>query len=174
MTLTLLIVAFGVFVLLLLVYATRRRAADLSQYDSLTQRLQPVPIAAVLNLIDPSQQAYLERKLPKKDFVRLQRMRNRALLAYVHAIYKNAGIFIQCAHAASQSRQQEVAEAGRELLNMAVFTRTQALRSMAVLAMALVVPNAAANLLPMISKYVTASARSTSLSALLSQQSATA
>ncbi len=174
MTITILIVAFGILVLLLLVYTTRRRAADISQYDSLTQQLEPVPVAALLNLIDPAQQNYLERMLPKKDFAHLQRMRNRALLAYVRAIYKNAGIFLKCAHAAEQSERAEVAEAGRELLNLALFTRTQALRSMLILITSLVVPKAAANLLPTITKYVTATARSTSLAAMLAEQQATA
>lgn len=174
MTITILIVAFGVFFLLLLVYTTQRRSADISQYDSLTQRLDPIPVAALLNLMDPAQQSYLERTLPRHDFVRLQRMRNRALLSYVWAIYKNAGILLQCAHAAAHSERPEVAEAGRELLNMALFTRTQALRSLAMLTLSLVVPQAAGNLLPTVSKYVTATARSTSLSALLAQHSASA
>jgi hypothetical protein len=174
MTLTILIVAFGVLVLLLLVYTTRRRAADVSQYDSLTQQLVPVPIEALLNLIDPAQQDYLERMLPRRDFLRLQRIRNRALLVYVRAIYKNAGILLKCAHAAAESTRVEIAEAGRELSDMALFTRTQALRSIVVLAISLVVPNAAANLVPVVAKYVTATARSTSLAALLSQQSAIA
>lgn len=174
MTLTVLIVAFGVLVLLLLVYTTRRRAADLSEYDSLSQQLEPVPITALLNLIDPGQIAYLERSLPRKDFLRLQRMRNRALLSYVHSIYKNAGILLKCAHAAAQSERAEVAEAGRELLSMALFTRTQSLRSMVILVTSLVIPSAAANLVPTVSKYVTATARSTSLAALLAKQSATA
>lgn len=174
MTTTILIIAFGVFVLLLLVYLARRRSADISQYDDLARRLQPVPVAALLNLIDPAQLAYLERMLPKHDFIRLQRLRNRALLGYVRAIYRNAGILLQCAHAATQSERAEVADAGRELLNLALFTRTQALRSMAMLTLGLVLPNAAANVLPILSKYVTATARSTSLSAMLAQRSATA
>lgn len=174
MTITILIVAFAVFVALLLVYATRRPAADVSQYDELTHRMEPVPVAALLNLMDPSQQDYLQRMLPKQEFEGLQRMRNRALLSYVRAIYKNTGILVQCAHAAAHSERPEIAEAGQELLNLALFTRTQSLRSLAILSVSLVVPKAAANLLPVVSKYAIATARSTSLSALLSKQSATA
>jgi hypothetical protein len=136
--------------------------------------MEPVPVTALLNLMDPAQQAYLQRRLPKRDFDRLERMRNRALLSYVRSIYKNAGILVQCAHAAAHSHRPEVAEAGHELLNLALFTRTQALRSMVMLTVALVIPGAAANLLPTVSKYVIATARSTSLTALLAQQSATA
>jgi len=172
--LTILIVAFGVLALLLVVYMTRRRAIDLAQFDSLAERLEPVPVAALLNLIDPAQQDYLQRTLQGKDFARLQRIRNRALLGYVHTIYRNAGILVQCAHAAAHSEMPEIAEAGRQLLNLALFTRTQALRSIVSLGMSLVVPSAAVNLLPTVAKYVTATARSTSLSAMLAQHSVSA
>ena len=174
MTLTVLIVAFGVLVLLWFVYTTTRRTADISQYGSLAQQMEPVPVGALLNLLDPAQKDYLERMLPRKDFLRLERMRNWALLAYVRSIFKNAGILIKCAHAAAQSEQTEIAEAGRELLNLALFTRTQAIRAMVMLMVALVVPHAAANLVPMVGKYVSATARSASLAALLAKQSALA
>jgi len=174
MTVILLIVAFAVLVLLLIIYATRRPAADVTQYESLTQQMQPVPVTALLNLIDPMQVDYLRRMLPKREFERLQRMRNRALLSYVRAIYKNAGILVQCAHAAAHSERTNIAEAGRELLNLALVTRTNALQSMALLTVSLIFPKAAANVLPTVFKYATATARSTSLSALLAEQSATA
>ena len=72
MTITILIIAFGCLALLLLFYATRRRGADISQYDSLSGRLEPVPVDALLNLIDPAQRDYLERSLPGPDFARLK------------------------------------------------------------------------------------------------------
>src|SRR5690242_15547100 len=128
MTLTLLIIAFGILALLLLLYLARRPSSDIASYDAFTQRIEPVPVTALLNLMDPAQQAYLQRRLPKRDFDRLERMRIRALLSYVRSIYKNAGILVQCAHAAAHSHRPEVAEAGHELLNLALFTRTQALR----------------------------------------------
>lgn len=174
MTATILIVAFGLFLLLLLLYLVRRRAADISDYASLAGRLQQVPVAALLNLIDPAQQIYLERMLPKSEFARLQRTRNRALLGYTRAIYRNAGILVQCAHAATHSERPEIAEAGRELLDLALFARMQSLRALFVLAFSLAVPTPAADLLPVITKYVTATSRSTSIAALLIQSSVTA
>jgi hypothetical protein len=169
MTITILIVVFGCLALLLLFYTTRRRAADISQYESLSSRLEPVPVDAILNLIDPAQRDYLERNMPRRDFARLQRLRNRALFGYVRKIQKNAGILMQCAHAAAHSDRPEVAQAGQELLDLALFTRTQSMYCLAVLASSIFFPGNASDLLPTVSKYVTATARSTSLAALLAR-----
>lgn len=169
MTITILIVAFGCLALLLLFYAARRRAAHISQYDSLFLQLEPVPVDALLNLIDPAQRNYLERILPRRDFARLQRLRNRALLGYVWKIHHNAGILMQCAHAAAHSERPEVAQAGQELLDLALFTRTQSMYCLAVVALSLIFPANASNLLPTVGKYVIATARSTSLAALLAR-----
>ena len=167
MTITILIIAFGCLALFLLFYATHRRSADISQYDSLSSRLEPVPVDALLNLMDPAQRDYLKRSLPGPDFARLQRLRTRALFRYVRTIHKNAGILMQCAHAAVHSERPEIAQAGRELLDLALFTRTQSMLCLASLAWSFVFPANASNLLPAVSKYVTATARSSSLAALL-------
>ena len=76
---------------------------------------------------------------------------------------------MQCAHAAAHSDRPEVAQAGQELLDLALFTRTQSMFCLAMLAWSFVFPANASNLLPAVSKYVTATARSTSLAALLAR-----
>jgi len=167
-------VAIGVIAFLVLAYLAFRHNEGISQYNSLTQSLHPLPMAALLNLIDPMQQEYLERKLPESDFRRLQRMRNRALIDYVWTIYRNAGILLKCAHAATQSKRPEVAAAGRELQNLALYTRTRALRSLFKLSAAVLAPRTVSDLLPAIDRYIIASARSTSLAALLDRESANA
>ena len=169
MTITILIIAFGCLALFLLFYAAHRRRADISQYDSLSSRLEPVPVDALLNLIDPAQRDYLKRSLPGTDFARLQRLRNRAIFRYIRTIHKNAGILMRCAHAAAHSERPEIAQAGQELLDLALFTRTQSMFCLASLAWSFVFPANASNLLPAVSKYVTATARSTSLAALLAR-----
>ncbi len=174
MTAFVLIIAFGLAAVLLFVYFTRRRAVDLSDYGSLSQQLQPIPVSALLNLIDPAQQEYLQRNLSKADFTRLQRMRNRALREYFRAIYRNAGILLQLAYAAVESERPEVVEAGRELLDQAMLTRTLAIRALMRLAGARVIPVPVANLVPAVTKYAIATARSTSLAAMLEGQAVSA
>lgn len=174
MTVTVLLITFGLLSALLLVLYTRRRTKDLSSFDSLSQDLEPVPVSALLNLIDPGQGEYLERKLAKSDFVCLQRMRNRALFQYFRTIYRNAGILLQLAHAAVESPMAEVADAGRELTEHAMLARTLALRALVRLAIARVVPAAAADLISAVNRYVIATARSTSLVAILAGQRASA
>jgi hypothetical protein len=171
---TLLFIGFGAFALAILLYFARRRKAEIANYASLIERLERVSVGALLNLLDPAQQTYIGQALPSHRHVRLQRLRTRALLRYFWAIHKNAGIFLRCAHAATQSERPEIAEAGRELLQLAMFTRVQSLRALFLLTLALVVPAPLTNLIPIATKYATATSRSSDILAALARFSISA
>jgi hypothetical protein len=167
MIITILFIGFGVFSLVLLLYVARRRRATVASYASLIERLDPVPVGALLNLLDPAQLTYLERALPNHQYARVQWLRTRALFGYFRAIHKNAGIFLRCANAAAQSERPEIAEAGRELLELAMFTRVQSLRALFQLMLARIVPTPVTSPVAIATKYASAISRSSEISTAL-------
>jgi hypothetical protein len=122
------------------------------------QEMLPIDVAALLNLVDESQQEYLRSRLSKHDFAKLQRQRNRALLVYVKRIASNAATLMRFAHAATQVADPEIAVAGRQLLQSALSTRMQALRAMALLYAGIAVPSAVRQLGTTIARYSSAEA----------------
>lgn len=174
MIITILFIVVGSLTIALLLYIARRRRVETSRFASLLDRLEWVPIGALLNLLDPAQQTYLERALPNRQYARLQRLRTRALLRYLWAIYKNAGIFLRCAHAATQSERPEIADAGRDLQQVAMFTRVQSLRALVLLTIALAVPTRLTSLIPIATQYASAISRSSEIAAALATAPASA
>ncbi len=169
MIVTVVLITFALITLLAAVYFGQGRSLGDVEWHSLSSRLKPVPVTALLNLLDPAQQSYLERRLSKSQTARLRRKRTRVLYAYFRAIYYNAGVFARVAHAATQSDRPEIVKAGRELLELALFTRVRSLRALSVLAISLIVPGPVAGLLPVVRKYATAITWSSEISAALSQ-----
>jgi hypothetical protein len=123
------------------------------------EAMQPIHLPALLNLLDESQQDYLRAKLPKRDFTKLRRQRNKALLVYVKRIATNSAVLMRYAHAAMQVSDAETAAAGRELLQSALSTRISALKAMGSLYIAVVMPSSARNLGDAITRYSNASDR---------------
>jgi hypothetical protein len=123
------------------------------------ERMQAIHLPALLNLLDESQQDYLRSRLPKKDFGRLQRQRNRALLVYVKRIASNSAVLMRYAHAATLMSDPEMVAAGRELMQSSLNTRISALKALGLLYVGLVMPTPVKNLAEAISRYSSATDR---------------
>jgi hypothetical protein len=123
------------------------------------EAMQPIHLPALLNLLDESQQDYLRARLPKRDFAKLQRRRNRALLVYVKRIASNSAVLMRYAHAATQASEPETVAAGRELLQAALSTRISALKAMGLLYIGVALPTSVRNLGDAIARYSTATDR---------------
>lgn len=121
MTLALLLVVAAVifFIVIVLVARSRLQFADATQ-------IQPVDVEAFRNLADPRESAYLRSRLPRAEFRAIQRLRLRALVAYVKVVGRNAVLLIGIGQLALTSGNPEAVEAARKLVDEALMLRRNA------------------------------------------------
>ncbi len=142
MTVTLILVLFGLVALGFLVGLARRRSSELAETGQLAIRLQPVDVDAFRNLVDPSEEQFLRAHLPPDVFRRIQRERLRAAIAYVSCAARNAHILVRVGEAARFSSDPAIAAAGEKLVNSAIQLRLYALRTVAKLYAGILLPGA--------------------------------
>lgn len=121
MNLALLLVVAAVISLIVIVLVARSRV----QFGDATE-IQPVDLEAFRNLADPREREYLKRRLPPAEFRRIERVRMRAMAAYIRAVGRNAVVLIRVAQPALNSGDTETAEAARKLANEALLSRRNA------------------------------------------------
>jgi hypothetical protein len=85
----------------------------------LQQRLNVVDVLAFLNLIDPAEDAFLQRELPKRAYIQVRRMRIRATLAYLAQARANARLLLAYAQHGMASPNPETAAIARALVTSA-------------------------------------------------------
>src|SRR5438270_66024 len=94
-------------------FARPRSLADLQT------QLDIVDTAAFLNLINPAEEVFLRRELPKSAYVQVRRMRIRATLAYISQACANARLLLAYAQHGMASTNVETAALARELATAA-------------------------------------------------------
>jgi hypothetical protein len=117
--LVLIIAAVISLIVTVLVARSRLRFFDATQ-------IQAVDVEAFRNLADPRESQYLQSRLPASDFRRVQRIRLRALAAYVRAVGGNAVVLIGIGQLAFRSDNPEMMEAARKLVDDALLLRRNA------------------------------------------------
>src|SRR5437868_8944394 len=75
MTFILAFVAFGAMLTIALLVVARKQGRQIAGIADFESRWQKVDMDAFANLIDPSEQRYLQRNLPAAEFRKLQRER---------------------------------------------------------------------------------------------------
>ncbi len=90
------------------------------------REIQPVDIEAFRNLTDGRESEYLRGRLPGPEFRRIQRMRLRAMAAYVQAVGQNAVVLIGVGQLALRSNNSATEAAARRLINEALLLRRNA------------------------------------------------
>jgi hypothetical protein len=111
-------------VLLLAGWLTIKGHADpVSDTAELGGRIRPVDLQAFNTLVDPADEAYLQSKLSRRDFRRVQRMRLRAAVEYLKWTGDNAAVLLRLGEAASRSEDATIATSGRQLANTALGVR---------------------------------------------------
>jgi|SRR6185369_265375 hypothetical protein len=125
-----------------LVITIRGRVSRSASLEQLQERLLDVDLAAFLNLMDESETTFLRRMLTPPSFRRVQRLRNRAALAYLKILLNNTAILMRIGDIARSSSDLKVAESGRVLAETALRTRMSVLRSYFTLLPQLVSPSA--------------------------------
>lgn len=134
------------FVVIVLVGRSRLQFANATE-------IQPIDVDAFRNLADPRESEYLQTRLPSVEFRRVQRMRLRALAAYVQAVGQNAGMLIRIGQPALSSEQTEIVQAARKLVNEALLLRRNAGLAMLRIYLALLWPKANFVAAPVLESY---------------------
>jgi hypothetical protein len=106
-----------------------------------TAAIRPIDIEAFRNLIDPTEESYLRRRLPPAKFRVVRRQRLRAMAAYVHIAGSNAAALVRVAETALASGDPQIAGAARQLVNDALLLRRNAFVAQTRIYLALAWPN---------------------------------
>lgn len=96
---------------------------DISDVRQIVGRVRRVNVRAFRQLQDPDNVAFLRSRLSGSAFRRSQRLRARAELSYLVAIFQNAAIMARVAELARATRQAELEDAGTRLMNAAMQVR---------------------------------------------------
>jgi len=118
---------FATGALLVLWIAVRSHRLDKVSVDELPRMLQPMDLEAFLNLVDPAEDEFLERELPRDQLSRIRKERLRAVLEYLGRARHNAAILLRLGEAAQRSPERELALRGSQLASAALRFRSNAM-----------------------------------------------
>jgi len=152
MILAIVLVAFAVLALVLILGVTISRSLQITTLDKLAPPVEPIDVEAFRNLVDASENAYLQRQLPAPEFRRVQRERLRAAAAYVRAAGRNAAVLITIGQAALAG-DPKTAEAARELVDSALLLRRNAAFALLRIYVGLAWPTAGVSAAPVLLGY---------------------
>jgi hypothetical protein len=103
--------------------------------------IEPIDVEAFRNLIDPSEDEYLRRRLSAGSFRAVRRERLRAMAAYIQVIANNAGVLVNVGDSALAGGDARVTEAAQTLVNDALLVRRNATFALIRIYIALAWPN---------------------------------
>jgi hypothetical protein len=152
MTLAIILVIAAALALIFILGITFSRNLQISQ-ASLAQRIQPIDIAAFRNLVDPSEDEYLRRRLRPAEFRTVQRERLRAMAAYVQVAGRNAAILTRMGQSALSASDPHTAQAARQLVENALLLRRNAVLALFRIYVALAWPNSGLAASPILRGY---------------------
>lgn len=98
----------------------------LSRGGAQVAAIRPIDVDAFRNLMNPSEDDYLRRRLPAPQFRQVRRSRLIAMAAYVQAAGENAAVLVRAGQAALATGDPRVAEAAQQLVNQALLLRRNA------------------------------------------------
>jgi hypothetical protein len=136
-----LVVLCGLLTAATIVLVRRGTARAVSRVEELESRLESIDLLAFQNLIDPEETRILHEQLPPEVYRRIQRLRIRATIAYVQAVYRNAGLTIRLAEHFSGSPRPEIREEAMRIQALSIQSRFLALSSLVKLRTSLVFPH---------------------------------
>jgi hypothetical protein len=153
MTLAIVLVIAAVFALLTILGVTVSRGLQVSRKPGLAEQLEPIDIEAFRNLADPSEHAYLRRRLPDSEFRKVQRQRLLAMAAYIQTAGQNATVLIRIAQSALAAPDPHTAEAAQRLLEDALLLRRNAAVALFKIYLALAWPSSTLSASPILTGY---------------------
>ncbi len=153
MTLALVLVIAAVLALVLILGITVSARLQLSSGSALARTIEPIDIEAFRNLVNPSENSYLRRRLPAAEFRRVQRERLRAAAAYIRVAGSNAAVLIAIGQAALSTSDAATAEAARQLVDNALLLRRNSTLALLRIYVALAWPQSALAAMPIVHGY---------------------
>jgi hypothetical protein len=116
------------------------QAWQYSRPGQVTRQLTPVDLEAFRALTDPEEGRFLEVNLSRAEFRVAQRLRIRAVKAYISTFSDNASALIAAGQAARDNSDEQVAGRAREIIQRAIRVKIWCLLTTIRLNTALVFP----------------------------------
>jgi len=152
MTLAITLIIFAALALATILGVTVSRGLRLSEGSGET-RIQPVDVEAFRNLVNPTEDEHLRRRLPAADFRHVRRVRLRAAAAYVRVVGRNAAILVTIGQSAMSSSNAQTAEAAHRLVEQGLLLRRNAAMALFRIYIALAWPDAGLAAQPILDGY---------------------
>jgi hypothetical protein len=140
MIITLVLVVGALLALFFLVRLAKGRGFSAVKAVDGKVQIRPVDLRAFRNLIDPAEEDYLRRNLPRAEFGEIHRERLRAAIAYIASASHNAAVLMRVGEAARRSPELSIAEAGEKLVDSAIRLRLFAFQANARLYVGIIFP----------------------------------
>lgn len=153
MNLALVLVIAAVLALAAILSAAVSRNLQTRKGAGLSARVRPIDVEAFRNLIDPTEDDYLRRRLPSGPLRMVRRERLRAMAAYVQVAASNAGVLIRIGEAAVASGDPQVAAAAHQLVDDALLLRRNATFALARIYLAWAWPNSEFSTVRVVERY---------------------
>ena len=151
MTLAILLVVFAVITLFVILRVSVSRSLRLRNAN--TPGIEPIDVEAFRNLVNPTEDEYLHRRLPAAEFRRVQRERLRAAAAYIRVAGRNATVLVAVGQAAMAASDQRTAEAARQLVDSALLLRRNTTFALMRINLAMAWPSVGLSATPVLSGY---------------------
>jgi hypothetical protein len=153
MTLALVLVIAAAFALVVILGVTVSTRLQLSPGSALVRKIEPIDIEAFRNLVDPTENEYLQRRLSPAEFRKVQRERLRAAAAYIRVAGRNAAVLVALGQAAFSSADGATVDAARQLVDNALLLRRNATVALLRIYVALAWPHSALAAAPVLHGY---------------------
>lgn len=141
MNLAIILVIAAALALATILSVAVRRGLQVKENASLTAAIRPIDVEAFRNLINPAEDDYLRRRLPRAQFRLVRRERLRAMAAYVRVAGNNAAVLVRVGEAALASGDSQLAGAALQLVNDALLLRRNTTVALVRIYLALAWPN---------------------------------
>ena len=151
MTLAIFLVVFAVITLFVILRVSVSRSLRLR--DANSPQIEPIDVEAFRNLVSPTEDEYLQRRLPAAEFRRVQRERLRAAAAYIRVAGRNAAVLVSIGQAALAANDEKTAEAARQLVDSALLLRRNTTFALMKINFALAWPNVGLSAAPVLTGY---------------------
>jgi hypothetical protein len=159
MTLALVLVIAAAFALVVILGITVSTRLQLSPGSALARKIEPIDIEAFRNLVDPTENEYLQRRLSPAEFRKVQRERLRAAGAYIRVAGRNAAVLVAIGQAALSANDGATVDAARQLVDNALLLRRNASVALLRIYVALAWPHSALAAAPVLHGYEQLSGR---------------
>lgn len=151
MTLAIFLVVFAVITLFVILRVSVSRS--LLHHSTSSPGIEPIDIEAFRNLVNPTENEYLHRRLPSAEFRRVQRERLRAAAAYIRVAGRNATVLVAVGQAAMAATDERTAEAARQLVDSALLLRRNTTFALLRINLAIAWPSLDSSAAPVLSGY---------------------